>query len=532
MDKYRNTSKGGSGNKKMKKFPRILDFLEAYYKDVYDIIDDLAMHGALTPKRGGSITFLNPDKKYITKIRKMIESDNPEEATDMVSSLILLDLFESPSDFSEKQDDIPNMLGKKVTIKGISGNKVMIDDGELTINTEFKPFERQGSSKRGNLAVWDLKGEVRYEEAPKATFKYFKSIRKERKTEGSSETDKVEKLINKTVEEELESIRSGLGVPNNYVSPILNVVARILRGLTRTPSLKDEYLKARSLLTKHPIIDFYILLKTPDIFVTSKILEAYEAGAPDLDNNVNTVKTFFDTPIQGETAAVLNPSTLSALNMARDNEANVVLDRTNISTSKNVVEAYDSLDQTNTLTYKGTVYYGEKVYPDVLFKIFNSKKGTHLALDEAKYFIYRLLRNIQYEPNTWAEKRNIRADMYEHIFNIIKDCFKKLGDPTKSIISKQTIDSQDVYQTIEFWKEFGLHFPKSNKVNFDNEAEQRVIRGGAESLSLYSKDLIDVDKEIENRLDDYDNSDFTLSDKTIRELKAYLKANDGKFPEI
>ena len=106
MNKYYNgNAKGGAGNKKMKKFPRIIDYLEAHHKDIYDLIDDLAMHGALTPKRGGSITFLIPDKKYIAKIRKSIESDKPEEATDMIGSLILLDLFETANDFAEKQDD-------------------------------------------------------------------------------------------------------------------------------------------------------------------------------------------------------------------------------------------------------------------------------------------------------------------------------------------------------------------------------------------------------------------------------------------
>ena len=176
MHKQHDT-KGGSGNKSMKKYPRILDYLEAHHKEVYDLIDDLAMHSSLTPKRGGSITFLLPDKKYILKIKKMILSETPEDATDMMGSLILLDLFESPSDFSNKQDDIPNSLGKKITIKNVSANKVDIDDGELTIDPDFKPFNRQGSSKRGNIAVWHLVGEVNYAHAGKSAFKYQKQIR-------------------------------------------------------------------------------------------------------------------------------------------------------------------------------------------------------------------------------------------------------------------------------------------------------------------------------------------------------------------
>jgi hypothetical protein len=91
IKKRTNVSKGGAGNKKMIKYPRILDYLEAHYKDVWDLFEDLAMHSSLTPRRGGGITFLIPDKKYIDNIKKIIESENPEPATDMLSSLILQD---------------------------------------------------------------------------------------------------------------------------------------------------------------------------------------------------------------------------------------------------------------------------------------------------------------------------------------------------------------------------------------------------------------------------------------------------------
>src|ERR1700678_1029228 len=185
-----NKAKGGSGNAKMKKFPRILDYLEANHKNVYSLIDDLAMHSSLTPRRGGAVTFLMPDADYVTLIRKTIESDDPEKATDMVGSLILSDLFETPADFTNKQDDIPNALGRKVTITGVTNGKVNIDNGELTIDAKFKPFTRQGSSKRGNIAIWNLKGVVSYEKAARSNFKYAKIFDKNTgRTEGGHEYD-------------------------------------------------------------------------------------------------------------------------------------------------------------------------------------------------------------------------------------------------------------------------------------------------------------------------------------------------------
>ena len=86
----RHTGRGGT--KSMKKYPRIIDYLQNHYKKVYDLIDDAGMHASLTPRRGGSITFLIPDDKLIAKIRKTLESDDPEKATDMILSLILKDL--------------------------------------------------------------------------------------------------------------------------------------------------------------------------------------------------------------------------------------------------------------------------------------------------------------------------------------------------------------------------------------------------------------------------------------------------------
>jgi hypothetical protein len=523
-------TKGGSGNKKMKKFPRILDYLEAHHKDVYDIIDDLAMHGALTPKRGGSITFLIPDKKYIGKIRKAIESDKPEEATDMIGSLILLDLFETPSDFSEKQDDVPNLLGKKITIKGVAGSKVNVDDGELTVDTGFKPFERQGSSKRGNLAVWELKGEIKYEGAPSATFKYAKTPQKgSKRKEGGGEHSEICKLVYDITKEEVDCIRQGTGGPNNYKSPMLNAVACVMRGLMSDPNLNDEYLKARSILTKHPIIDFYLLFQTPDVFPADKILTAHKAGKPDINNNVETIKNFFKKTIAD--AAVLNYDLLAELNRAKDELRSNIRESVNLKLNEKVIRAYNEIDENNKLIYMGTTYYAGKLYPDVLANVFKSHKNLHLALDEAMYFIYTVLRRIKSSTPDWEAGRPKRAEEYAALFMTIKDCFGKLGDPNKSMVLRPPIDSHDIYQTTEFWREFGLHLPMSI-AEFENAADERVIRGGSESLDIYSKDLVDVDKEIECELCNYDNSDLTLSDNTVAELKAYLKANDGKFPTL
>lgn len=531
MDKYRST-KGGSGNKKMKRFPRILDYLEAHHPDVYELFDDLAMHGALTPKRGGSITFLLPDKKYVAEIRKAVESDDPEGATDMLSSLIITDLLETPADFSEKQDDIPNLLGKRIVVKGVSGNKVTVEDGELTVDSKFKPFERQGNSKRGNLAVWDLKGKIKYSGAPDATFKYAKlPMKGKKKVEGGHDSAEICKMVDTIVKDEVECIRNGtLSSDGKFKSPMLNAVARVLRVLESDAKFADEYVKARSLLTKHPIIDFYILFQTPEIFCSTKILEAYRAGM-DVNNNVDTVRDFFNKTVSGD-AAVLNPSSLGELIQARNALCSDVREKVNLKLNLKVIKVYEDLDEQNQLIYDGRTYFSGKIYPDVLSNIFKNNKGMHLALDEAMFFIFTAVNHIKSSTpsDQWEKGREMRAKEYASLFSTMKECFHRMGDPKKSWVSRQAMDAQDVYQTTEFWRAFGLHLPKPEE--FRDEAESRVIRGGGETLDIYSKELIDVDGEIEDDLNKYDNSDFSISDSAVAELKAYLKANDGKYPTL
>jgi|GEM_PF-6935318 len=525
---YNKKNKVGSGND-MQKYPRIIDYLEDKHEKVAKLFNRTAMHGSLLPKRSGAITFLRPDTKYIEKIEKAIKSKNPEEATDMLSSLILPDLYEKPSDFSERQDDIPNLLGRKIIFKGVSGNKVMIDDGELELDTDFKPFERQGNSQRGNLAVWKLKGEVKYKDAPKSTYKYAKPFgKKAPKVEGGCE-HKLGMIVDKIVQDEILAVANGTPGEGGYKSPMLNAVTRILRVLESNSNFTEEYLKARSLLTKHPVIDFYLLFQAFDIFSPTQIFEAYQMGT-DINNNVTTVSEFFSKTVSSDPAGVLNSEELSKIIQASFDLREDVQSRI-IKLNEKIIQAYKESDETNKLVYEGKVYYDGPVYPAVLASIFRANPGMHLALDEHKFMIYRCIRKIRSSTPNWDKGRKDRAEAYLELFNNLK-CIGKLGNPKMSMIFRPRLDINDVYQSNEFWREFGLHFPTSNRDEFSGEASDRVIRGGNESLDLYSKEIINVNGEIADELQGYDNSDISLSENTVNELKAYLKAHDGKYPTL
>jgi hypothetical protein len=510
--------KGGSGNKKMKKFPRVIDYLEAHHKDIYDLFDDLAMHSALTPRRGGSITFLLPDTAVVSQIRKAIESDRPEDATDMLSALILTDLFESPSDFQEKQDDIPNLLGKRLVVKGVSGSKVTLESGELVVDPKFKPFERQGTARRGNLAVWLLKGKVDHENAPAATHKYAKLPPKPKK--GGNEASELVQIIKNTLRDEVECVAAGVRDQTGFKSPMLNAVARLLRVFQSNAQFADECQKAKALLTKQPVIDFYLLFHNPDVFHPARVLQAWKLGV-DNDSNVDTIRNFHNVAVPGA-AAVLTPQGLAEANRVRDEVRNQT--SMNIKTANNIVKLYDDWDQTNKLVSVNGVV--NNVFPESLANLFRLRKGMHLALDEFKFYAYSALQQIRSSPaDDTAEARALRAKEYANLFSSIHECYPKLGARGVSLLLTPLLDKNDVQFVQRFWNTFGLSLPSCCEA----ELTDRVVRGGDEDCDTC--DLENIDAELEQDLAKFSNCELSLSPCTVAELKSYMKRH-GKLPDL
>lgn len=157
----------GGANPKMHKYPRVLDYIEAHHPKYYKVIDDLAAHNAFTPRRGHGITVLLPDAAYIKKMQNTVESKTPEEAADMIYSLGIPMLLETPQDWSSNKDSIANLLGKQIKVSSVKSDKITLANGsELVPDKDFRPFDRFGPQSRGNMAVWKLKGEINYKDAP------------------------------------------------------------------------------------------------------------------------------------------------------------------------------------------------------------------------------------------------------------------------------------------------------------------------------------------------------------------------------
>jgi hypothetical protein len=155
----------------MKKFPRIVDYINAYHPKLGELIDALALDNSFVPRKGGGITFLVPDDAWVARVEEIASTDEPEPATDMILSLLIPVLLETVKDWQNYSSDMPNLLGRQIEIASIREDSVTLKNGSvITKNEIFKPFTKSGNAERGNMAVWNIKGEIS-QNAPKTNQK-------------------------------------------------------------------------------------------------------------------------------------------------------------------------------------------------------------------------------------------------------------------------------------------------------------------------------------------------------------------------
>lgn len=147
----------GGANKDMKKFPSIRDYLEIHHKDIYEIISDLGLLGNLTPRHGNGVTLLLPDDKMIKKLKAIVVSADPEEASDIVFSLILPIALCDAGEWQSNKANVANLLRQKLPIKEIKADTIVLTAGSISQQgaKKFVPFKN-----RKNMCVWSLTGEV------------------------------------------------------------------------------------------------------------------------------------------------------------------------------------------------------------------------------------------------------------------------------------------------------------------------------------------------------------------------------------
>ncbi|MGL6009200.1 MAG: hypothetical protein ACRC1D_07075, partial [Culicoidibacterales bacterium] len=187
----------------LRQYPNLIKYFETRHNRLYEVIEALGLYGLLVPRKNGGITFLIPNGEYMDKIYEAAYSETPDEAINMIKSLIIVDFLSTPEEWDKKRSDIPNLLGQKlevleinkdmIKVKGHSGNVVLQQD------TVFKPI-----ASRNNMAVWIIKSGKISLNGPKASLKFVKAKKNGKDESNDSRSvpedrriELVEKLENK-----------------------------------------------------------------------------------------------------------------------------------------------------------------------------------------------------------------------------------------------------------------------------------------------------------------------------------------------
>jgi hypothetical protein len=505
-------SKRGAANPKMNKFPRISNYLEARHPKVYELIENLAMQGSLSPRRGGGITFLLPDTALVNKINKLIESDSPEDATDIVSSLIITEYLPTVKEFAAMKDDIPTLLGKKLVVKAVGSSKVDLDGGAaLTPDTGFKPFGRVGNAQRGNMAVWELKGEVEYKNAPKAQ---GGSSHKKRGgavggsvggySGGDSSREDIDNFVQEVVQAEYRNIRD-CPIGEKRKSPMLRAVVNQLRAWKGT----ENYEKARAVLSLHPIISFFLIFKNRLYFPWNTLSRQELSGNEDA---VDELKRMME---EGGDGYILSDprGAKNALNALKaSNPVKITMPDT-------IRKIYAEIDSSNQVT--GGMGVAGNLYPAAAHNAFRANPGLHLLIDEFRHFLYASIKEMNCRHTAYDEARAFN-DLVRQV-----NCFRSLTQPSGTSMDKPDLleKAKDVLQVkAPFWNGFALFVPC---VNFDSQGGYAYTGGDDDD------DSKDPDAELGEDLEKINEpADDKYEEKLGKDVLTWLNNNDGELPGV
>jgi hypothetical protein len=143
---------------------RISDFLEATDPEYADLLKGTCANLNLNTKGKPGLTLLiappgSDLRKKITKLAYSSDYKEVQQACDMLNAMILRVPLKTASDWNANSGNIPNSIfpSQHVEIVSAKGDEIKFKSGAVAeLNKKFKD-----SSKRQNLAVWDLKsGEI------------------------------------------------------------------------------------------------------------------------------------------------------------------------------------------------------------------------------------------------------------------------------------------------------------------------------------------------------------------------------------
>lgn len=433
----------GGADARMKKFPSIVDYLQVRHKKVYELLENLAMENSLKPRRGGAITFLIPDAKYVEAIDKIVHGPTPEDATNIISALTLHAYLPDLASMNKYQADIPNGLGKKLVIKKIEGKTVEVENGTLTLDEDFVPFSHVGGRPRDNMAVWKLKGTINLD-TPKATYEF------QRETSGKRGAKYGGNMVDAAASQNLESLVLRLKIAKrDFVlsgpeagtvdgkepCPFAKACDRLVAAWKKDEvNFREELAAAQCLLSGEPTIDFYMLFCNPLVFRPDRVMRAYNSipdGSENLCAGAACDLRCKGTVNDGSNALLLTAAGRESYNKAL---ASVVADLLKGNTSvtpARLASLYQAANTRNRLVHPvrtdRTLLDDRDIWPVALSRAFAANSDLHQALDEVCFTIYMDLKTMVKQQSIYGDaldpkRRTFRAQCYDSLFRSLELC--------------------------------------------------------------------------------------------------------------
>lgn len=143
------------------KYCSILNYLRHHHEDVHELIQDLCIGRYFKPRKDQGVTFLCPDGKLVAELKAMAAGSDPEKAVDVIRSLVITDVLNSPGDL---EGDLPTALnGHKLVVESSNAKEAKLAGGAVV--SEESNWDVRGSKDRPFLlSVLKLSGSF-----PKAT---------------------------------------------------------------------------------------------------------------------------------------------------------------------------------------------------------------------------------------------------------------------------------------------------------------------------------------------------------------------------
>jgi len=505
-----------------RKYARILDYLEANHKHVYDLYNDLGMQASLTPKRGTGLTFLLPSKEMVSQITAQIENDEAEAATETLSGLVVQDYLAEAQDWAEKQDDLPTLLGTKVPVQSVSTGKVTLQGGaELTFDTHARFLTKIGAKDRDPMCVWKVHGTFDVKSGGAAEYKYVGAGGRPKKTvkkvRGGVATERKAKATEYIKRVEAIAARAAKKNFSAHVEVYEAENAKVAYWLSQNMTeVTDLAKKVFELPAWNHVARFYLTFDNENYILESErddLLNGIEPlaniGVADADMKKEYLD-FVGMDWKGEKCSVATEDGRVALRNERETVANALMAKSALDFGKKLDEVYKVYATTNAF---GSI---KNVSFDVVSKTHAKTSGQlKLVMDQWTYFIHTLSQN---------------SDSFDDVLSYVTASNKFGANVGRYIQFGEWLPGQQQV------KNTGSSFVRFNGAFMVSSTSNKMVLADGEydddsASNPYSRDMVNDEAVGLEQYNRFNPPDYALSERTKRELARYKKKYD-KMPEL